>query len=68
MQEGTHHNDYGSYELARCVAEAIRQNKLDLVTFLADDVGAFDPAHPDPIEEFHIPPGPVSTTTKPDGN
>src|SRR5450759_89900 len=28
FQDGTHHNNYGSYELARCVVEGIKQNKL----------------------------------------
>lgn len=58
FQDGTHHNAYGSYELARCVVEGIKENKLDLVKFLADDAGNFDPAHPDPVEAFHIPPSP----------
>jgi hypothetical protein len=28
--DGTHHNAYGSYELAKCVVLGIQQNKLDL--------------------------------------
>jgi lysophospholipase L1-like esterase len=28
--DGTHHSNYGSYELARCVVEGIKANKLDL--------------------------------------
>ena len=47
FQDGTHHNNYGSYELARCVAEGIRQDKLGLAKFLAADVPPFDPARPD---------------------
>ena len=68
FQDGTHHNNYGSYELARCVVEGIKQNKLDLVKFLADDVQPFDPAKPDPPNDFKVPSSPQTTATKPDGN
>ena len=63
------HDNYGSYELAKCVVEGIRQNHLELAKFLVDDVPAFDPAHPDPIENFKVPASPTSAATaKPDGN
>lgn len=64
----THHNAYGSYELARCVVEGIRANKLGLAAFLADDVAPFDPSHPDALEEFKIPPSPSAASTRPDGS
>jgi lysophospholipase L1-like esterase len=66
--DGTHHNAYGSYELAQCVIEGIRQDKLDLAHFIVEDLPAFDPAHPDPIETFAVPPSPQSSTEKPLGN
>ena len=49
FQDGTHHNAYGSYELAKCVVKGIRDARLDLARFIADDVPTFDPAHPDPV-------------------
>ena len=66
--DGTHHNAYGSYELAKCVVKGIRANQLGLVKFLVPDVPAFDPAHPDPVEQFNIPPSPASTSDKPEGS
>src|SRR5204863_9961484 len=51
-KDNTHHNDYGSYEIAKCLVEGIRQNKLELAKYLTDDVKDFDPAHPDPIDSF----------------
>jgi lysophospholipase L1-like esterase len=66
--DNTHPNNYGSYELARCIVEGIRQNKLSLVKFLADDAKAFDPAKPDPVAEFKVPASPDGTTRKPDGD
>ena len=55
FQDGTHHNNYGSYELAKCVLEGIRENKLDLVRFMVDEFQGFDPAKPDPPEKVSIP-------------
>ncbi|MBV9868900.1 MAG: hypothetical protein JO316_26440 [Abitibacteriaceae bacterium] len=68
FQDGTHHNNYGSYELAKCVVEGIRTSKLDLAKYIADDFPVFDPAHPDPVENFHMPASPMSTNIKPEGN
>ena len=45
----THHDDYGSYELAKCIVEGIRQTKLPIAKYLFD-MPPFDPAHPDPGE------------------
>jgi lysophospholipase L1-like esterase len=64
----THHNNYGSYELARCVVEGIRQAKLPLSRFIADDVLAFDPAHPDSIATFDVPAEPRENAQRPYGN
>lgn len=66
--DNTHHNNYGSYELARCVVEGIRAAKLDLAKELADDAGTFDPSRPDAMETFDVPPSPPAATAKPDGN
>ena len=66
--EGTHHNNYGSYELAQCVIEGIRANHLDLVRLLAEDAPVFDPSRPDPVARFDVPPSPQSSTQKPYGN
>ena len=68
FQDGTHHNNYGSYLLAKCVVAGIRQNKMDLAKYIVDDFQGFDPGKPDPIESFSIPPSPMNTVTKPEGN
>ncbi|MCU1233406.1 MAG: lipolytic enzyme family [Candidatus Solibacter sp.] len=64
----THHSNYGSYELARCIVQAIRDKKLALAKYLVTDVGPFDPAHPDPLAKFEIPAEPRGTVQKPYGN
>jgi lysophospholipase L1-like esterase len=64
----THHNNYGSYELAKCIVAGIRANKLGIARFLVKDVPSFDPAHPDPLESFQMPPSPQTTTQPPAGS
>lgn len=54
----THHSDYGSYELARCIVEGIRQARLPLAKYLVD-TPAFDPARPDPFGQFALPLDPM---------
>jgi lysophospholipase L1-like esterase len=62
----THHNDYGSYELAKCIVEGIRQDKLPIAKYLFD-LPPFDPAHPDPIAKFDIPAEPAGEAQRPYG-
>jgi lysophospholipase L1-like esterase len=54
--DGLHTNSYGGYLLARGIVEGIRKNHMDIATFIADDAGKFDPAHPQPLpDEFKLP-------------
>src|SRR6266480_569978 len=66
--DGTHHNNYGSYELARCIVEGIRADKLGLTKYLVTDVPPFDPSHPALIDNFKVPASPQSTKVKPLGS
>ena len=68
FQDGTHHNNFGSYEIAKCVVEGIRKEKLPLAAMLAEDVKPFDPAKPDAVAEFKYAVSPLKDLTKPDGN
>lgn len=65
-KDTTHHSDYGSYELARCIVEGIRQANLPLTKYLVD-TPPFDPAHPDPYDRFDIPAEPLHHAQKPYG-
>jgi len=62
----THHSDYGSYELAKCIVEGIRQARLPLVKFLVD-MPVFDPAHPDAVDKFDLPAEPNMRAPRPYG-
>jgi lysophospholipase L1-like esterase len=66
--DGTHHNNYGSYELAKCIVAGIKAGRLGIVKYLVRDVPAFDPGKPDPLESFRLPPSPDSTVVKPLGS
>jgi lysophospholipase L1-like esterase len=68
FQDGTHHNNYGSYELAKCIVEGIKKDNLPLAKFIVDDFGDFDPAHPDPVADFSMPASPASSNVTPPGN
>ena len=68
LNDNTHFNGYGAYELAKCVVEGIRTSKLGLSNYLIDGLKTFDPAHPDSFETFSIPLSPKSSVVKPDGN
>lgn len=51
----THFDNYGAYELARCIVRGIREDKLPMAKFLDPTVPDFDPAKPDPFDTFTLP-------------
>lgn len=67
-QDITHHNNYGAYELARAVVQALRDAELPLAKLIVDDFSAFDAAHPGSPEAFALPPSPARSTAPLRGN
>ncbi|HWB85466.1 MAG TPA: rhamnogalacturonan acetylesterase [Bryobacteraceae bacterium] len=65
--DGTHQNDYGSYELAKCVVNGIREADLPFARYLVEAWKPFDPAHPDPIDSWALPPDPQLDPARPKG-
>jgi lysophospholipase L1-like esterase len=65
--DNTHHDSYGSYELAKMVVLGLRQAKVTAADYIVDGFG-FDPAHPDPAAGFDVPPSPHHTTQRPLGD
>jgi len=65
--DNTHHDSYGSYELAKAVVLGLRQAHVPAADFVVDDF-AFDPAHPDPVAAFAVPPSPHHTAERPLGD
>ena len=66
--DNTHHNNYGSYELAKCIVEGIKTNDTGLARYLVSDMVTFDPGRPDPIDSFALPSSPKINNVKPLGN
>ncbi|HYP17748.1 MAG TPA: rhamnogalacturonan acetylesterase, partial [Opitutus sp.] len=67
-QDATHHNNYGAYQLAKCIVQGIRDARLPLAQHLVDDVAAFDPAHPDSPDTFALPASPARSDATLRGN
>lgn len=67
-RDRTHHDNYGAYELAKCVVQAIRDAKLPISDAIVDDWKPFDPARPDPVDTFALPASPNFTNQRPLGD
>jgi lysophospholipase L1-like esterase len=65
LKDDTHFNSYGAYELARCVVESLREQKVPLAEELRPGIAAFDPAKPDAV--FELPLSPMVDTATPYG-
>lgn len=68
LEDNTHFNPYGAYEIAKCMVEGIKKLDLHLKETIRPDYKSFDPAHPDNIESFHWDLSPFIEIEKPDGN
>ncbi|MDR3367407.1 MAG: rhamnogalacturonan acetylesterase [Prevotellaceae bacterium] len=69
LEDDTHFNAYGGYEVAKCVVEGIRENRLaDILQLLRPDYAPFDPKQPDEVERFSLPLSPFTEVEKPEGN
>ncbi|MBS1792776.1 MAG: rhamnogalacturonan acetylesterase [Acidobacteria bacterium] len=66
--DGTHHNNYGAYELALLIADSLRAQKLPLARYLKKTTPPIDPKKPLPPSEFKVPASPLATDVKPLGN
>jgi len=67
-KDPTHHDNYGAYELAKCMAQGIRNARLPLADYLTADFTGFDPAHPDDPATFNLPASPGRRDLAPRGN
>jgi hypothetical protein len=55
ISDNTHFNNYGAYELARCIVHGIREDKLTIAKYLDPTVPDMDPAKFDPFPAFSLP-------------
>jgi lysophospholipase L1-like esterase len=68
LKDNTHFNPYGAYEIARCIAKGITDNKLGIAQYLKKEYQSFNPAQPDDLSKWYWPLSPRQNVTRPDGN
>ncbi|NDV65655.1 rhamnogalacturonan acetylesterase [Bacteroides sp. 224] len=68
LEDNTHFNPYGAYQIAKCVIEGIKMNKLPLADNIISDYQGYNPAQPDKVESFHWVQRSFVEIEKPDGN
>ena len=68
LEDNTHFNPYGAYEVAKCVVMGMKQLELPIVNYLRSDWKDFDPSQPDDWNTFKWVASPMTENTKPDGN
>jgi lysophospholipase L1-like esterase len=62
LKDDSHFNNYGAYQLAKCIVEGIKSNHLELEKYLLDDLLPFDPMHPDSFDDWDLPVSPTIST------
>ena len=67
LEDNTHFNPYGAYQIAKCILQGIKDKKLGLARYIKDFEG-YDPAHPDDVNTFVWDLSPFTEIEKPDGN
>ena len=67
LEDNTHFNPYGAYQIAKCILQGIKDKKLGLARYIKDFEG-YDPAHPDDVNTFAWDLSPFTEIEKPDGN
>jgi lysophospholipase L1-like esterase len=60
LNDNTHFNSYGAYQLAKCIIEGIKDNNLGLKKYLVKGSPSYNPVKPDKFEEFRLPLSPHS--------
>jgi lysophospholipase L1-like esterase len=68
LEDNTHFNTYGAYEICRCIVQAIQDIKLPIAKYLKQTVTPFNPAQPDAFEKWYWPQSILIAAVKPDGN
>lgn len=67
LQDNTHFNTYGAYQIAKMVLQGIKENQLDVAKHIID-FSFYDPSKPDSFESWDWPLSIKSSLVKPDGN
>ena len=68
LKDNTHFNTYGAYQLAKCIVQGIRANKLAISKLIVKGMPNYDPAKPENVQTFYWPETARNSVIKPDGN
>jgi lysophospholipase L1-like esterase len=68
LEDNTHFNSYGAYQLARCIVSSIQKQNIPLAKFIKKEIPPYDPAKPLAVEKFYWPQSVLVASPKPDGN
>lgn len=68
LEDNTHFNPYGAYQIAKCVIEGMKKAGLPIVQYLRTDYQEYNPVRPDARESFKWNECPFTEIEKPDGN
>ena len=68
LKDDTHFNNFGAYEVAKCVVMGLKQIESPLISHLLADWKDFNPKEPDDWQDFIWVPSPSIDSLKPDGS
>ncbi|MDI4635446.1 rhamnogalacturonan acetylesterase [Pelomonas sp. V22] len=66
--DNTHHSNYGAYQLAKAIAQGLRDAKLPVAAMLREDFGGYEAGRPDAVAGFVLPASPRFTHERPLGD
>ncbi len=68
VKDNTHFSTYGAYQLAKCIANGIKENIPALAKYLKNDLKRYHPSLPDEPANWALPQSSFVGVVKPDGN
>ena len=68
LEDNTHFNPYGAYEVAKCIVMGMKKLNLPIVKDIKSDFKDYSPTHPDDFNTFKWSQTPFTDIVKPDGN
>ncbi|MEN3323210.1 rhamnogalacturonan acetylesterase [Mariniflexile soesokkakense] len=68
LEDNTHFNGFGANEIAKCIAQSIKDLKLDIAQYLKPGLPNYNPKNPDSFNDWTLPMSTRFENTKPDGN
>jgi lysophospholipase L1-like esterase len=68
LEDNTHFNNFGAYQIAKCVLQGIIDNNLNIKNYILKDFNGYNPSLPDSFEKWDFPESIFITNTKPEGN